>query len=395
MRQIPIQQARRIALAAQGFDRARPTGRIDARHFRRVVGQVGILQLDTVSVLARAHYLPFFSRLGAYPIEAMDRWAYDSGELFEYWGHAASLMPVAHYPMLRHRMSQHEGWQRVEKLKADRPGYVESIVEQIRAAGPLTIRDLEDAGERFGGWWRSEARVALAHLHACGGIASTRRPDFTRVYDLPERAIRSEALSAPPLDRRAAQLAMVEQAARSMGLATRADLADYYRIHQHSAQQAAEALIEAGCLEQVSVEGWAEPAYLHAEAKQPRRVKARSLLSPFDSLVWYRQRIERLWDFHYRIEIYVPEPKRKFGYYVLPFLVDEDLAARVDLKADRKAGLLRVRAAWLEAGRDVERVAHALVAELREMAAWLGLEGPRVEKRGDLWAPLSTALGRD
>lgn len=395
MHQFSIQQARRIALAAQGFGQARPSGRVDARQFRRVLGQVGILQLDTVSVLARAHYLPFFSRLGAYPIESLDRWAYDSGELFEYWAHAASLMPVAHYRMLRHRMAQRDNWQRLETLMAERPGYVDSILAQIRDAGPLTIRDLEDAGARFGGWWQSEARLALAHLHACGSIASTRRPDFTRVYDIPERAIRAEHLAEAPMDRPAAQLAMVKQAARSMGLATLADLADYYRIRQDSARAAVQRLIADGHLEEVSVEGWSEPAYLHAEARRPRRIRAHSLLGPFDSLVWHRQRIERLWGFHYRIEIYVPEPKRQFGYYVLPFLFEEDLAARVDLKVDRKAGQLRVRAAWLEAGRDSERVAEALAAELREMAAWLGLGGTCVEERGDLAAALASALGRD
>ena len=393
MRQLSLAEARRIALAAQGFGGRRPSGRVDRRHFRRVLDQVGLVQLDTVNVMARAHYMPFFARLGAYDRARLDSWLWDSGENFEYWGHAISVLPVDAYPLLRHRMAARGSWRRLDRLCADRPGYVEQIRDEVLAKGPLTMAELSDGGKRLEGWWRSEARVVLEHLFDMGQIAARRRPDFTRLYGAPEALVAAEALDAAELTRNEAQSRLLERAAACLGLATTPDLADYYRLPVADSQRRLTELAAAGRLERVSVAGWPSPAWLHPAARRPRRIEARALISPFDSLIWYRPRAERLWAFHYRIEIYVPSAKRRFGYYVLPFLLDEDLVARVDLKADRGERLLRVRAAWLETGQDAGRVASALAETLRETAAWLELDGIAVEPHGDLAGSLAQSLG--
>ncbi len=386
MQRLSLDQARRLALAAQGFADPRPTGRLDVRHFRRVVRRIGLVQLDSVNVFSRAHYMPFFSRLGAYDRSALDSWLWGSGEMFEYWGHEASLLPMAHHPRLRWRMERGWRWNQGEKMLAEQPGYLDSVLDQVRARGPLKTSDLDDPGLRNGtGMWSlSNGKIALEMLFVQGKVAAAARPNFVRMYDVAERVIPSAILEAEAPEPEEAQRQLLLEAAGALGVATADDLADYFRIRAPHARGLIEQLAGDGQLAEVEVEGWNRPAYLHPEASLPRRVEGRALLSPFDNLIWYRDRVERLWDFHYRIEIYVPEPKRVYGYYVLPFLLDGELVARVDLKVDRKAGALLVKGAFSEPDIDPIRVARELRAELETTAAWLDLSELVVSRNGDL-----------
>ena len=386
-------QARRIALGAQGFTTPRPTGRVDIRHFRRVLDRVGLLQLDSVNVLERSHYLPMFSRLGPYDRAAFDRWTVSSGELFEYWGHEASLIPVGRYPMFRFRMGEMQPWGSVRRLLDERPGYVEGVLEQVAERGPLTVADLDDAGERGGPWWGyAPGKHALEWLFASGRVTAYRSPTFGRRYDLPERVIPAALLGGSPPDRTEAYRTLLVDAARHHGIGTAADLADYHRLHKPTARPILEDLALEGVVVPVAVDGWRHPAYLHPDAAMPRRSAGTALLSPFDSLIWNRDRVERIFGFRYRIEIYVPKEQRVYGYYVLPFMLDGDLVARVDLKADRKARRLLVQAAHLEPGHDVSRVSPPLADELQAMASWLGMGEIVVVDRGDLAGSLRASI---
>jgi hypothetical protein len=392
MRRVTIEQARRYALAAQGFNDLHPSGRVDVRHFRRVVGRIGVVQLDSVNVFSRTHYMPFFSRLGSYDRNALDGWLWGSGELFEYWGHMASLLPTVDHRLFRWRMERGWVWSSAEQLLADQPGYLDSVLDQVRRNGPLQTSDLDDPGQRNGsGMWNwSNGKVALEMLFVQGRVAAAARPNFIRMYDVPERVIPVEYLEAPAPDQPEAQGELLERSASALGVATADDLADYYRIRMPQARPLIDGLAAQGRLIEVEVPGWGRPAYLHPEASLPRRVEGRAtLLSPFDNLIWYRDRVERLWDFHYRIEIYVPEPKRVHGYYVLPFLLDGDLVARVDLKLDRKASALLVKGAFAEPDTDIVRVGRELREELERTATWLGVNDLVVSPNGDL-APTLT-----
>ena len=387
MRRISIDQARRYALAAQGFTEPRPSGRVDVRHFRRVLDRVLVIQLDSVNVFSRTHYMPFFSRLGAYDRVALDRWLWQSGEMFEYWGHMASLLPVADHRLFRWRMERYN-WDRAEELIAQRPGYLEGILEEVRQRGPLRTGDLDDPGERDRManpmWNWSDGKVALEILFVKGKLAAADRRNFVRMYDLAERVIppvHFEAAAAPIEE---AQTILLERSARALGVGTADDVADYYRIRMPEARPLLKQLVADGRLIEIEVEGWDSPALLHPEAKLPRLVEGKALLSPFDNLIWYRDRVERLWNFLYRIEIYVPEAKRIHGYYVLPFLLDGDLVARVDLKTDRKAGALLVKGAFAEPGVDPVRVGRELREELESVATWLGLGKVDVSRNGNL-----------
>ena len=267
------------------------------------------------------------------------------------------------------------------------------MLDEVRARGPLSVADLDDPGERTGPWWGyGKGKVALEWHFRTGALTVRERRNFARVYDLPERVFADGVLSAPAPDAEDAQREMVRLASRSLGVATIGDLADYYRISVPQARERVGELVAAGELEAVAVEGWRQPAYLHPAAKLPRRVDARALLSPFDSLIWSRDRAERLFGFRYRVEIYVPAARRVFGYYMLPFLLGDELVARVDLKSDRQAAVLRVRSAFVEDGRDERRVAAALAVELRSMAGWLELDGVRVGRRGNLAGELGRAI---
>jgi len=391
--------ARRVALAAQGFTDRRPRGTPDRRALRRVLDRTGLLQIDSVNVLMRAHYLPAFSRLGPYPTSLVDRAAYTAPrELFEYWGHEASLLPVATQPLLRWRMARagEHSWGRMRRIAAEQPGLVAAVLAQVRDRGPIAASDLaQERPRRAGPWWDwSDGKVALEYLFWAGAVTTAARRGFERLYDLPERVLPAAVLATPTPEPADAQRELVRIAARACGVATERDLRDYFRLDVADARARIAELVEGGELLPAAVPGWRSPAYLWPGAAVPRRVSARALLSPFDPLVWERARTERLFGFRYRIEIYVPAPQRVHGYYVLPFLLGNALVARVDLKSDRQAGVLRVLGAYAEPGHPPARVAEELAAELASMAGWLGLDDVVAAERGDLAALLRAALLR-
>jgi len=393
VKRVSLAAARRMALAAQGFSDPAPTGPVTVRHLRRVLDRMTILQLDSVNVVSRSHYLPFLSRLGPYDRDRLDQFLYRSGENFEYLSHEASITSQDLHPLLRWRMTRSR-WRQGMAMEQEVPHYVQGVLDEITERGPLSVKDLSEPGQRTGPWWgRSKGKVALEWLYVSGRLAIAERSRmFVTVYDLPERVVRPEVLSTPTIDESEAQRALLMLAARSHGVGTAADLADYFRLKMPVARPLLAELVADGQLIPVEVDGWSEPALVHPEAKRPRAVTGRALLSPFDPIVWYRPRAERLFDFHYRIEIYVPEAKRVYGYYVLPFLLDGELVARVCLKADRKASRLLARGSFAEPGTDLDHVAHELAASLREMAAWLDLDGFDVLDRGDLAPHLQRAV---
>jgi uncharacterized protein YcaQ len=387
LEQISAATARRIALAAQGFADSRPAGRVDRRHARKVFDRIGLVQIDSVNVLVRSHYLPVFSRLGRYAVESLDALAYDGRRrLFEYWGHEASLIPVETQPNLRWRMERARRgiglWAGVSAFGRKHPAVCRAVLDEIRDRGPLGVSDLQAGGKRRGGWWGwSEGKVALEWLFWTGQVSAHGRRRFERIYDLSERVLPAAVVDAPtpPVD--AAQRELLRIAIRALGVATERDLRDYFRLPTADAKARIAELAEAGDLRPVTVEGWKQAAFLDPGAKIPRRVDARALLSPFDSLVWERNRTERLFGFRYRLAIYTPAHKREHGYYVLPFLLGERLVARVDLKSDRARGALRVMYAHCEEWAQHEDVAGPLRDELRLLASWLGLERVAVSRR--------------
>lgn len=388
-------QARRIALAAQGFGERRPTGRIDRRHLRRVFERINVIQIDSVNVLARSHELVLFARLGPHPRTLLPA-AVADGELMEYWGHMAAFVPSNQHRLFRWRMDGPSTWKALEQLNDRRPGFVDTVLDLVRDQGPTTAGDLQQRVGPKGPWWDwDDGKIALEYLFGQGLLAARRRPrDFARLYDLPERMLPAAALEARTPTEAAARTELLERAARSLGVATFEDLTDYHRQRNDPCRAPVAGLVEAGRLVPVTVEGWSRSAYLHADAAVPRRAASRALLSPFDSLVWNRDRNVRLFDFHYRIEIYTPAAKRRFGYYVLPFLLDGQLVARVDLKADRAAGALLVQAVHAEPGHDPAATVEPLAMELGNLARWLELERIDVIGRGDLAPALRTAMIR-
>ena len=394
-------EARRIALHAQGFNDPRPSGRVDRRHFRRVLGRVGLVQIDSVNVLTRSHELPFLARLGPYDRAALAAWLWGSGEVFEYWGHEASLLPVDHHPLFRWRMAEEHAWGGMVKVGRRRPELVEQVLDAVHERGPVTLAQLEHLGDAIkrgkagpGAMWNwSDAKKAVELLFWKGEVSALRNPvTFTRHYVAPGAVVPERVLDAPTPGSDDAMKALLLQAARSHGVATAKDLADYHRLPIVTARRLVAELADDGALRRVEVEGWRHPAFLHPSAQLPRWVRASALLSPFDSLVWERDRTERLFGFRYRIEIYVPAAKRVHGYYVLPFLHDGALVARLDLKADRQGGALRVRAAHADPTFDREHHLPPLVARLWELAGFLGLEQVAAEPRGDLGPLLEGAV---
>ena len=396
---LSLGEARRMALGAQGFAEAALGREADVRALRsRVIARVGLIQIDSVNVLQRAHYLPAFSRLGSYDTSLLDRLSwYAPRRLFEYWGHEASLLPVELWPLMQWRMrrAHDEAWGGMRDVNRRRPDLVAAVLEEIRARGPVTaagVAHLDEPRSRKGPWWDwSDVKRALEFLFWSGEITSARRRRFERLYDVPERVLPAAVLATPVPAEDEAQRALLRIAAKAMGVATEADLRDYFRLSAVDAKPRVAELVAAGDLVPVAVEGWTQPAFVAPGARVPRRVDARALVGPFDSLVWNRPRIERLFGFRYRIEIYVPEPQRVHGYYVLPFLLGDRLVARVDLKSDRAASALLVQAAHAEPGAPDETPA-ALAGELRRMATWLGLDDVLVGDRGDLAAGLRGAL---
>jgi uncharacterized protein YcaQ len=395
--ELSLVEARRLALAAQGFDRPRPSGRIDIRHLRHTIRQLGLLQIDYVNVLVPAQYQVPFSRLGPYEKSHLDELIYRRREFIEQWAHEASIVPVESWPLLAHRRETHRvrpyGF---EKFLDQYPEYVAWILDEVRTRGALCADDIPDRDgipQRIvGSWHASVARAVLEAHFARGALAvADRRADFARTYDLAERLI-PQVHHGREIGREESQRELLRLAARAYGVATADDLADYYRMPVLQARPRLAELVEAGALRELRVEGWRQPAYLHPDARLPGRVDAATLLSPFDPLIWYRARAERLFDFEYRIEIFVPESKRRWGYYVLPFLLGDRLVARVDLKAERKERRLIVMAAHIEAHARTGRIAESLAGELATMAEWLGLESVQVERRGDLARALSAAV---
>ena len=408
MDSLSVAQARRIALAATGFGDPRPTGAITVRHLRRVLERVALFQIDSVNVLQRAHYLPLYSRLGPYPTSLLDRAAYGphrrgtggiqldplqfSGRLFEYWGHVVSYLPVELHPLMQWRMKDDHPWSGVERIAREKPKLMALIRDELAANGPMTAAQLESDMERPSGNWGwnwSDAKIILEWLFWRGEVlVSERNSGFARLYDVPERVLPPEVLLAPRPDNAAAMRALVGLSARVMGVANDVELRDYFRLPVAGYRAAVRELVDSGELIRVEVDGSKGGFYLHRDARLPRRVAAATLVSPFDPIVWHRGRTERLFDFNYRIEIYVPAPKRIYGYYVLPFLLGDALVGRVDLKADRAASTLRVQAAHVEPGVRKPEVATALAAELARMAAWLGLERVEITGVGNLAAAL-------
>jgi uncharacterized protein YcaQ len=376
---LSLSEARRIALAAQGFTDPPPRGAVDRRLLRRVLGRTGLVQIDSVNVLVRAHYLPLFSRLGIYDPALLERAAYGRDRiLFEYWGHEASLLPLELHPFLRWRMARAARgigtWGRVAHIVREQPELLAQLRAQIAQRGPLPASAFD--GARGGGtWWGwSEVKIGLEALFWCGELTTAARKGFERVYDLPERVIPPEILALPTPAEADAQRELVRIAARALGIAAERDLRDYFRLDLADARTRVAELVESGELTRVRVESLRGERYLARDARIPRRVTAAALLSPFDPLVWERARTRELFDFDYRLEIYTPAHKRVHGYYVLPFLLGDRLVARVDLKHDRTKRVLRVIGTHLERGLRKSDVMPPLREELQRMASWLGAD---------------------
>jgi uncharacterized protein YcaQ len=370
-------EARRVALAAQGFGDGMRERPVDGWTLRRLFDRVGILQIDSVNVLSRAHYQPLFSRAGAYDTSLLDRASQrQPRRLFEYWGHEASLIPVELQPLLRWRMDRaaHEAWGGMRRVNDERPDLVRRVLEEVRDRGPIRAADIShEEPKRTEKWWGwSDVKRAVEFLFWSGQVSSARRTaSFERLYDLPERVLPASVIAAPTPSEADAQRELLKVAARALGVAGEPELRDYFRLPVADARLRIAELTESGDLMPVEVEGWRTPGYVASGARVPRRVDARALIGPFDPLIWERGRVERVFGFTYRLEIYVPAPKRVHGYYVLPFLLGDRLVARADLKADRQAGVLRARA-HLEPHAP-ETTVEALQEELTLMAGWLGL----------------------
>jgi uncharacterized protein YcaQ len=401
-RKLSLARARRIALAAQGFARPRPARPASVNQIAALVSRLGALQLDSVNVYCRSHYMPVFSRLGPYDRSRLDRIAgHGPGKvdrrLIEYWAHEASLIPVELHPLFRWRMAdvQHEAWGSIAGIALDRPDLVAQTLALVAAQGPIrardtgTIRSPRRAGEM---WNWHEGKLALEHLFFTGKVAAARRINFERLYDTIDRVLPPEVSDQPTPSVADAQRQLVRIAAQALGVATEPDLGDYFRMPRSASKARVAELVAAGELIPVDVESWTAPAYLWPAAPRPRALNARALLSPFDSLIWSRERTERLFGFRYRIEIYTPAAKRVHGYYVLPFLLGDTLTARVDLKSDRQRGALLVQGAFAEADVDHNEVAAELAVELRLAATWLGLKEIVVAGRGDLSDELAASI---
>jgi uncharacterized protein YcaQ len=396
MQTLSIDAARRLALGAQGFGLPRPTGRVDRRHVRRVFDHVQVVQVDSVNVLVRAQELPLFARLGPHPHDLLPRML-DDGELFEYWAHQASLVPVRFHPLLRWRMEKAaagDSYSHVATMARERPKFIEAMYAEVVARGPIAASQLAPERKRKGSWWDwDDVKIALEYLFWCGRVTARRGRNFERMYDLPERVIPAEVLALPSLDEADAKRELALLAARALGVATVADLAAYWVLKPTPLRPLVAELVEDGELLAVRVDGWKDAAYVVPGTRIPRRLEIASLVSPFDSLAWERRRLARVFDFEYRIEIYTPAPKRVFGYYVLPFLFGERLVARVDVRADRSMSRLVVPGAYAEPHCPVDATP-ALATELWSLARWLDLDEVAVGERGDLARTLRAEVKR-
>ena len=405
---LSLPEARRLAIASQGFGPRPATPSIE--HVRELASQVYAFQIDSVNVVTRAHYVPPFARLGAYPMDALDSLAYRNRELFEYWGHAACLLPISFYPLVRYRMHAE---QTLEYMRSERGAYLARVYAEVAERGPIAVAELSNPGRRSGKWWGWGAgKAALEQLYNAGLVAIAGRRGFERLYDIAERVIPRSALDAPAPPRQEAMKQLICLGAKACGVGTFGDITGYFqtdgwrdrlppgpywerpkgregRRARPVAKRLVSELMEEERLLPARVEGWTEPAYVHPDAGAARNVDARALVTPFDSLVWDRKRIDRLFGMKYTIELYTPAPRRVYGYYVFPFLLGDTLVARCDLKADRRRRALIVQSAFLEPGHDARQVAPDLAAELRQMQAWLELDQIEVVQRGDLAATLA------
>ncbi len=376
---LSIADARRIALAAQGFDTARPKTKATQRHVDALISRLGVIQIDSVNVLVRSQELPLFARLGNHDRNAIPK-ATEAQKLFEYWGHEAAHLPVDLHPLFRWKMDAartgkvtHWG---LTSFYEENKAFVKRTLKHVATNGPTTSRELSTRTEKKGTWWDwDEAKVALEYLFLTGELMSRGRgSDFARIYDTPERVLPQRVIDAATPSEHDARKQLLVRSAIAQGVATASDLADYYRQKLATVKPLIAELVEEGELREVAVDGWTEKAFVHRNAKLPKQLHATALLSPFDSLVWCRPRNERLFNFHYRIEIYTPKEKRKFGYYVLPFMMNGEMVGRVDLKADRANSKLLVHSVHTEKGVKRSSINDALNAEIRAMATWLQLD---------------------
>jgi len=376
---LSIADARRIALAAQGFDTARPKTKATQRHVDALISRLGVIQIDSVNVLVRSQELQLFARLGNHDRNAIPK-ATEAQKLFEYWGHEAAHLPVDLHPLFRWKMNAartgkvtHWG---LTSFYEENKAFVKRTLKHVTTNGPTTSRELSTRTEKKGTWWDwDEAKVALEYLFLTGQLMSRGRgSDFARIYDTPERVLPQRVFDAATPSERDARKQLLVRSAIAQGVATASDLADYYRQKPAAVKPLIAELVEEGELRAVAVDGWTEKAFVHRDAKLPKQLHATALLSPFDSLVWCRPRNERLFNFHYRIEIYTPKEKRKFGYYVLPFMMDGEMVGRVDLKADRASGVLQAHSVHTEKGVKRSSINDVLNTELRAMASWLQLD---------------------
>lgn len=397
---------RRIAANAQGFDRPRPA-RANLGHLRRVLARVGAFQIDAVNVLARAHYVAGYSRLGPYPVDLLDRLTFREAGAFEYWGHAASIVDMSLYPALRWRMRRQEShaqWTRfLGRVQSERAGYADAVYAEVAERGALTFSQLLDPARRpkansgFAAatilWDRgSDGKTMLAYLYAKGTLAVAGRSSFNPSYDLAERVIPPDILTVPEMSAEEGQRELVRRATAALGVATVKEVADYFRMSVADTKSRIQELVEGGELSECRPEGWSSVGYLHPRASA-KPVQAAAVLSPFDSLLWERARVQQIFGFRHSFEIYVPEAKREYGYFVLPFLLGDRLQGRVDLKADRKNRSLLVRGSFAEPNTNHAELAAALSVELGSLASWLDLDEISVAGRGNLAAALSDACG--
>jgi uncharacterized protein YcaQ len=408
---LSLPEARRLAVASQGFGPRPATPSVG--HLRKLAARLHAFQIDSVNVLVRAHYVPAFARLGSYPMDALDALAYRKRELFEYWGHAACLLPIALYPLLRYRMHAE---QTREYMRSEPGAYMANVFEEVAEHGPISVANLSDPGKRVSKWWGwGKGKAALEHLYDSGLVAIAGRRGFERLYDITERVIPRAALDTPAPPREEAMKRLICLAAKACGVGTFGDITGYFKIDgwrdrlppgpwwERSkgpdgrratpiAKRLVSELVEEGRLLEARVDGWREPAYILPGVRVPRTVHARALVTPFDSLVWERSRMERLFGIKYTIELYTPPPKRVYGYYVCPFLLGDTLVALCDLKADRERKVLMVQSAFLKPGQDARRVVPDLAGELRQMQAWLELDRIEVAERGNLATKLRRSV---
>src|SRR5215469_6851700 len=413
---LSLLEARRLAIASQGFATRPPAPSI--AHLRKLAARLHAFQIDSVNVLVRAHYVPAFARLGPYRMEALDALAYQKRELFEYWGHEACLLPISLYPLFRYRMNKHAE-RTQEYMRSERGSYMAKVYAEVAERGPLTAAELSNPRRSSGGWWgwwgSGNGKATLEHLYDSGLVAIAGRRGFERVYDIAARVIPRAALDAPAPPREEAMKQLICLAASAYGVGTYRDITGYFNVDgwrerlppgprwshpkdlrgrrsKPIAKRLVSELVEEARLLPARVEGWEEQAYLHPQARVPRTVDACALVTPFDSLVWERSRIDRLFGMKYTIELYTPPEKRVFGYYVCPFLLGDTLVGRCDLKADRRRGVLAVQGAHAEPGQDRRRVAPELAAELQQLRAWLALDRVEVTERGDLAPALARCV---